>query len=456
MAEKIKSELKATYVYYAIKPLLVGAIFAAFLFSAVYNLTKGKVISGIVSAILGAVPLLFFLIAIGQLIACGVYTKSYRNYQRLIEGDNDRVIVVEGLQGTGKTDTIKRAAIIKAAAQWATLEEEYLYYSTLIPSLLLSRDKVIEERWQEVRNAYRFWKRHSEFYPCLLSNCGYMQIGDKQVAALDYAMFIQNANLGFRSVVIWDEPSASGLTNLRSGREDESMDETFRFLRQFYEGYLYCAEQDKSKVIMNLRRVAVNYTMRTMRANVLTPRLLKRIYDRQYARIKREYGGGRMVELRPRSPSVCRYGYAKPFRYVNRYYFSIGELRSKRLPPRERLAKYYTRLFRLPVRQLERLGRLKALIGKIGYIQYTRVYRGSTEGNNVVDANKSATEQGNGSKTLKYYMPAVRLYDGDSRVFSGINKARSKAFSPKKFCDRIMTREYWDGLSQWDQKEENE
>lgn len=435
-------ELRATYIYHAIKPTLVGVIFSVFLLATLLCFFNGAALAGIVMAILAAVPLLFFLIAIGQLIACRVYEGSYDNYKRIVAQDDDRIILIEGLQGTGKTDTAKRAAIIKAAAQWEILQTEYFTLSNRLPKILSERDAVALERWKEVSNVYKWYRTHPDFYPCLMSNCGFMTVEGRKVMEFSYAMLVQEANLGYRTVLILDELSSSGLTNRFSAQASPLLDQSLRFLRQFYEGYIYATEQDKYKAILNLRSVAVNYTMEEMKKDVLAPRMLRRYYEKKRAKLMDRYPS---QLYRYRGVTDLRYGYADYFRYVNRYRYERERLLRLRAAEADRAI---MTLYRPPQREVEHLIRIKRLIDGIGYIRYTRIYRGSTEGNNVNDANKSATDNQviGHVRRLRYYMPAARLYEGESRVFSGINRAKDYPFVPKSFDQKIMTRAYWDEM----------
>ena len=98
-----------------------------------------------------------------------------------------------------------------------------------------------------------------------------------------------------------------------------------------------------------------------------------------------------------------------------------------------------------------RIAKFTSLVNSIGFVQYIRAFRGSTQGNSANDSSESVSDSYiiGRKKIWKYYCPIIRPYESDSRLFKDIYKAKDKVVNYDSWGDDIyITREDWDELSE--------
>ncbi len=429
-------ETRNTYIYHLIKPLIFGVLLALFAIAATLTGISGHVVASIVIASIGAPMFVFFITSLVHITGVAVFTASYKNYCAQIIAEPDSKQLIEGPEGSGKSDTAKRAAIIVAEHNWQELSREYHLMSHALPDYI--GNKTWLEHWREVSQTYKFYIKRPYIFPCLTSNVP-MQVDGLEVLQFDFNTVMQKANLGYKTVLLLDEMKNSGFSNRNSGKIPRSVDEWLRFGRQFYECRIFATEQNKFMAILEYRNLTVNYTMQEMRKDILSPRFLQWIYKHKVDRFIKKYGAIEYSLKRVRGD--VRRGVGILFRYVDKCY-TVGKIYR---PANHNMG----RLFHAHIQRVQKIERLDKLIKSIGFIRYVRVFRGTTQGNSANDANESATtsEVIGRKKTLRYYMPAYRRYVSDTRLFRGINRAKDKEFKPDTWGDETtIKREYWDEI----------
>lgn len=439
-------ETRYTYIYHLIKPLIFGVLVALYAISATITGICGYIVPSIVIGALGAPVFVFFITSLVHITAVAIFNNSYINYCAYLIAEPDSKQLIEGPEGSGKSDTAKRAAIIVAEYNWQELSREYHLMSHSLPDHI--GNKTWLEHWKEVSLTYEFYANNPHIFPCLMSNVP-MQVDGLKVLQFDFNTVMQKANLGYKTVLLLDEMKNSGFSNRNSGKIPRSVDEWLRFGRQFYECRIFATEQNKFMAILEYRNLTVNYTMQEMRKDILAPRFLKWIYRHRVNRFIKKYGAIKYV-LKPVSGDIRR-GVGILFRYVDKCY-TVGKIYR---PANHKMG----RLFHAHIQRVQKIERLDKLIKSIGFIRYVRVFRGTTQGNSANDANEAtATSEVIGrKKTLRYYMPSYRRYISDTRLFRGINRAKDLPFTPDTWGDETtIKREYWDEIErlclQWQKK----
>lgn len=439
-------ETRNTYIYHLIKPLIFGVLLALFAIAATLTGISGHVVASIVIASIGAPVFVFFVTSLVHITGVAVFTASYSNYCAQIIAEPDSKQLIEGPEGSGKSDTAKRAAIIVAEYNWQELSREYHLMSHSLPEHM--GDNTWLEHWREVSNTYKYYIKRPYIFPCLMSNVP-MQVDGREVLQFDFNAVMQKANLGYKTVLLLDEMKNSGFSNRNSGKIPRSVDEWLRFGRQFYECRIFATEQNKFMAILEYRNLTVNYTMQEMRKDILAPRFLKWIYRHKVDRFIKKYGAIEYSLKRVRGD--IRRGVGLLFRYIDTRYTTGKTLHTAN----EKLGL----LFHAHIQRVQKIERLDKLIKSIGFIRYVRVFRGTTQGNSANDANEAtATSEVIGrKKTLRYYMPSYRRYVSDTRLFRGINRAKDLPFTPDTWGDETtIKREYWDEIErlclQWQKK----
>lgn len=439
-------ELRNTYIYHSIKPIIFGALCAIF---AIVSYLVGEYAPGVDKAVLivtltltGVMAVLFF-VSVGMLASVASYDLQCQAHEYDVQTFPYYCIVVEGAPGAGKTDTIKREAIIRAEYNYALLREEYFLMYNTLPDIIEQNDVEALIKWHEVKNTYEYYMNHPDIFPCLISNVP-MTVDGRKVLKFSFAYLVQEANLGYRTVAIIDETRDAGVTNEDSANLPREIDEFFRFIRQFYEATVYCTEQNKARVVLALRCVAVNYTMETMQKGILRPILLEKHYNRLFNKYYAKYGDREYI-LFPKK----KYNLIYDFNYYNMRKYSISQLMRFRPVPAYKCLRI---CFEQNPREVAKLIRLKQLINSIGFIKYARKVVGGTQGNVTVN---QATQEGSYSQQKdanihnfyreRYYMPASRRYKSDTRMFKKLNKAYDMRFNPDNwgYVDYV-DRDFWD------------
>lgn len=427
-------QLRETFLYHAIKPAILSVGFACTIAWVVLAALQMQWVSLIVGAAFCLLMFVLFLIATIHILYAIYCRNSYDAYVRDVVNDPDNIVLFEGLQRTGKSDTAKRAAIIRAEANWASIVSEYTLLSHLVTEHMDDPEWI--EHYREIRDTYLFYRARPWLFPCLISNVC-MRVDGMETLQFNFGMILQQIRIPYKSVIVLDEMKNSGLSNRDSGKIPREFDEMLRFVAQFYEATIYATEQNKVMAILEYRNMAVNYTMQSMDKDVLKPHFLQWIYAHRFRRFWKKYG---IARFRFRHLGGDPFhALPQPFRYVRR----SAEL--------YRIAQYKIRtLLAAYVAEARKLDRLRSLIERIGFIKYVRVFRGSTQGNTVNDANQSAATSDiiGRRKIWSYYMPAIRRYRSNTRLFRGINRAKDLPWHLTSWGDQsTISRAYWDALN---------
>ncbi len=412
-------ETKNTIIYYLIKPIITGAIFAAPVVWLVFSIRDVDIVQIIISSALTLFTFVLFLCALINLTFVWYCIADYQKYQYDVVNDPDYVVLIEGLQGSGKSDTAKRMCVIIAENNWAEICAEYTRLSHEF--LYRSNDPLWFEHYIEVKDVFEYYSARPEIFPCLISNVP-MTVDGRETLQFNFAMLLQRIRLPYKSVILLDEIKNSGMSNRYSGKIPRELDETIRFFRQFSETKIIATEQNKYMALLEYRNMTSNYTMQSMQI-VLRPKFLSWLLDRKIRRFMRKHAPVNFAD--PNVPDIV------PFE-------DHDDVR-------------FDKLYGADPRRAMKIRRFEELVDSIGFVRYVRVFRGSTQGNTVNDASQSAAEvEIVGRKKLwKYYMPTVRRYTSDTRLFRGINRANGILFNLSSWRDRsTIDRDYWDDLNE--------
>ena len=425
--------LKNTFIYHSIKPLFFGSLFSATTVWLVFSIIDFHTVNVIFAATFEFVTFLTFLVSFIQICYCMYCYLSYQRYQYKVITDPDNVVIIEGLPGAGKSLTVKQQLVILSEAYWAQIVEDYTIMSHVANEHYLEADWM--EHYHELKNVYEYYSARPWLQPCAMSNVP-ISIEGRAVARFDFKMLLQLENMGYKTVCIIDEVKSAGLSNRDSGNAPKDLDDTFRFIRQFYEAKILITDQDKLAPSIELRRVATTYTMQSLDKDILRPRAIQWAYNRMKRKFLKKYGVVNYIYVRIRGDIT--HGVGVMFRYI------------KDCEHIYRLAHKQLRAAHAQTEKVHRLQKVKDITDSIGFFRFVRVYRGSTQGNTVTDARQSvATADVIGrEKVLKYYTPALQRFKSDTRLFRGVNRAKDIEFNPEVWMpfQTTVDRQYWDDL----------
>ena len=425
--------LKNTFIYHSIKPLFFGSLFAAATVWLVFAIINFHTVNVIFAATFEFVTFLTFLVSFIQICYCMYCYISYQRYQYKVITDPDNVIIIEGLPGAGKSLTVKQQLVTLSEAYWAQIVEDYTIMSHIKHEHYREPDWM--EHYNELKNVFEYYSARPWLQPCAMSNVP-ISIDGRAVARFDFKMLLQLKNMGYKTVCIIDEVKSAGLSNRDSGNAPKDLDDTFRFIRQFYEAKILITDQDKLAPSIELRRVATTYTMQSLDKDILRPRAIQWAYNRMKRKFLKKYGVVNYIYVRIRGDIT--HGVGVMFRYIKdcKHIYCLAH---KQL-----------RAAHAQTEKVHHLQKVKDITDSIGFFRFVRVYRGSTQGNTVTDARQSvATAEVIGrDKVLKYYTPALQRFKSDTRLFRGVNRAKDIEFNPEVWMpfQTTVDRQYWDDL----------
>lgn len=409
-----------TYIYYSIQPAIFGAFLApniTWLFFSIKNLDVVNIVFS------GAFTVFFFIMFLSSLckiFAVIYFDNSYEHYKEDISKDVDYVQVCEGLQGAGKSDTIKIMTVIRAEYMWQQICSEY----KLMTHQFLEKSK--DHNWYthflEVKATYDFYNENPHLFPCVISNIP-LKIYGLQTVKFKPTMLTQEEKVLYGSTIVLDELKNAGLGNKFSGKLPREVDEFLRYGRHFGEIKIFGSDQNKLMVVLEMRNVAVNYTMISMK-KYLSPKFLNFLLERMINRFNKKHEPVDFLK-KIKTPALSP--------IVNHDDINLDSY------------------FGSHTKKAIRISKFTNLVNSIGFVQYVRAFRGSTQGNSANDSSDSVSDSYviGRKKIWKYYCPMIRPYVSDSRLFKDIYKAKDKVVNYESWGDdTFITREDWDELSE--------
>ena len=412
------SQTRNTYIYYFTQSAICTIFFVSCIIWLFFAFKSADLVNIIFACAFSVIPIFAFFVSLFKVSFVIYCDHNYQNYICDVENDTDHALLFEGLQGSGKTDTAKRYAVIDADFFSRQIQSEYIRMSHEF--LEKSCDKNWFEHYLEVKEVYDFYINRPELFPCLVSNVP-MRVDGKSTLRFDFSMLLQKSRLPYKSLILLDEIKNSGLSNRYSGKICSELDESLRFLRQFSETVIVATEQNKFMALLEFRNMASNYTMQSMDI-FLRPKFLIWILNKKIERFLKKHN----------SVNYKEEGLSKIFPIVNSGNMSLD--------------KY----FHSDTKKAMCLRKLERIVNSIGFVKYVRVFRGSTQGNTVNDASENArdVEIIGRKKINRYFMPVIRRYESDTRLFRDINKAKDKSLDLVSWGNDVtIDRLYWDNIN---------
>ena len=162
------SQTRNTYIYYFTQSAICTIFFVSCIIWLFFAFNSSDLVNIIFACAFSVIPIFAFFASLFKVSFVIYCDHNYQNYIHDVENDTDHALLIEGLQGSGKTDTAKRYAVIKADFFWQQIQSEYIRMSHEF--LEKSRDKNWFEHYLEVKEVYDFYINRSELFPCLISN----------------------------------------------------------------------------------------------------------------------------------------------------------------------------------------------------------------------------------------------------------------------------------------------
>ena len=377
-----------TYIYYSLQPAIFGTLLVPNIVWLFFSINRLDILSIIFSGAFTVFYFIMFLSSLFKIFAVIYFNYSYEHYKEEICNDTDYVQVYEGMQGSGKSDTIKINTAIRAEYMW---------------------EKICSDQ-------------NPHLFPCVISNIP-LKINGLQTIKFKPTMLTQEDKVLYGSTIVLDELKNAGLGNKLSGKLPREVDEFLRYGRHFGEIKIFGSDQNKLMVVLEMRNVAVNYTMISMKT-FLCPKFLNFLLEHMINRFNKKYLPVDFIK-KLNSPYLSA--------IVNHDNVNLDSF------------------FGSHTKKALRIAKLINLVNSIGFVQYVRAFRGSTQGNSANDSNESVSESFiiGRKKIWKYYCPIVRPYESDSRLFKDIYKAKDKNVSYSSWGDDVfITRDDWDELSE--------
>ncbi len=415
-----KTLTRNTYIYYSFQPAIFGALLVPHIVWLFFSIKRLDILSIIFSGAFTVFYFIMFLSSLCKIFAVIFFNYSYEHYKEEICNDTDYVQVYEGMQGSGKSDTIKINTAIRAEYMWEKICSEYKLMSHQF--LEKSKDYVWFRHFLEVKSTYDFYNQNPHLFPCVISNIP-LKINGLQTIKFKPTMLTQEEKVLYGSTIVLDELKNAGLGNKLSGKLPREVDEFLRYGRHFGEIKIFGSDQNKLMVVLEMRNVAVNYTMISMKT-FLRPKFLNFLLEHMINRFNKKYLPVDYI-TKSNSPYLSA--------IVNHDNVNLDSF------------------FGSHTKKALRIAKLINLVNSIGFVQYVRAFRGSTQGNSANDSNESVSESFiiGRKKIWKYYCPIVRPYESDSRLFKDIYKAKDKNVSYSSWGDDVfITRDDWDELSE--------
>lgn len=176
------------------------------------------------------------------------------------------------------------------------------------------------ERWDEVKQAYRYYASHPDRVPCLFSNIP-LQVGRLKVSRLTVEHLLQKKRLPAYTAVYADELGHLIDKWLVTERNDDTdaLAELFRFFWQFFgNGTRFIGtEQDSSNVLKDMRRVMVSNEYILGQERILQPRLLLWLLDRKRRRLYTHMPSRPAVDKYKRFETLVKSIGFRRYRYVS-------------------------------------------------------------------------------------------------------------------------------------------
>ena len=191
-----------------------------------------------------------------------------------------RVSVTDGEPGTGKTSSNIFNAKNLAEYNWKKLQIEYALLSPNARKIENGKDIEKKRHWNEVKEAFEFWAKHSNLQPCLISSVPLIDYKGRKTLKLTQAHIEQRKKSPYLSVWFEDEIGMSNPADGKRGKNKNlNISEAGRFIRHHFDGFWLNTDQDSGNIAIDLKRVvALNRTMIEQKA-FLKPLLLTRIYN---------------------------------------------------------------------------------------------------------------------------------------------------------------------------------
>lgn len=134
-----------------------------------------------------------------------------------------------------------------------------------------NKDKI--ERTIEIIEAYEYYKDHPEVIPCLYSSIPVQDEQGRNSLQFTANHLLQKENLLSYGVAFLDE-IGSMLPPQLSNQKIETIDLSFRFIRQFHDFHIISTEQDGKAVVISARRVTAENKRMLKQKHILKPMFL--------------------------------------------------------------------------------------------------------------------------------------------------------------------------------------
>ena len=297
----IKKMTKKTLLYYGIPLgaiiLIIGACGYSLILTFVDLFKNGFNVSKIVMQIFsigGAVLLVgLFLRRFVPFCRALHYCNEVRKFHKTINMSN-RCIMLDGAPGTGKTFSSIYLACYQAVILWDNLVTQYLLHMPFSAKYKWEYEQGKNNFWiayKAVYDSIQFYNKNG-FIPCCYSNIKFKLEG-KEPIPLELKHFQQKKRFAEYNIKLLDEGAEVLPNTMRTNngfKDDLHINDINNYLsmfRQYDEGHFIMNDQRGTEMFKGARSVfnVTNYLVE--QSNLLSPRILRRVYDFFVNRIKK-------------------------------------------------------------------------------------------------------------------------------------------------------------------------
>jgi hypothetical protein len=289
-------------IFYFFLPFIIAALLTGFLtdwnkFILLFTeFSSKKTMQAVKYALVFSIDIIIFI------NGCRVFfniirNKSFDNSLSL----NERVFVIDGSVGKGKSSSQSYICEYMAEMQWDYVQDRYFILASIKPYILKGKDpeKILE--LMEIESTYNFFKEHeNEYTPCLASNQCLIDRYGRKCYNIEKDHILMKKKLPSYLIISYEEMGTDfAATKNPKGEEIQEMkllDEFASFLRQYLQSIFIANDQAAEGIAIAFRRIVTRNNYMLDQVPLMKPKILQFVYNITLSifsrKMKLKYGVG--------------------------------------------------------------------------------------------------------------------------------------------------------------------